>query len=90
MAINRAKDLDWNSKGYAIAKVMSISTAFEEKNADPRVIAKQTGFKDYKGMVYSMKNKGYEWNAYKNNYIKAMDQFEEFIKNSPQIFSFMI
>ena len=65
---------------------MSGITAFEETNADPMLIAKQEGFKDHKEMAEYMANKGYEWNAYKNNYVKAIGKVEEktadtFLKN---------
>lgn len=76
-AINRARGLDKDPKSYAPTKVVSIITAFEEENADPKVIAKQAGFKDHREMAEYMKNKGYEWNAYKNNYLKAVGRVDE-------------
>lgn len=76
-AINRVSDLDRDPKSYAPTKVVSIISAFENENADPRVIAKQEGFKDHRDMAEYMKNKGYEWNAYKNNYVKAVGKVDE-------------
>jgi hypothetical protein len=76
-AINRVSDLKIDPKSYAPTKVVSIISAFENENADPKVIAKQAGFKDHKEMAEYMKNKGYEWNAYKNNYLKAVGKVEE-------------
>ena len=76
-AINRVSDFKIDPKSYAPTKVVSIISAFENENADPKVIAKQAGFKDHKEMAEYMKNKGYEWNAYKNNYLKAVGKVEE-------------
>lgn len=76
-AINRISDLKIDPKSYAPTKVVSIISGFENENADPMVIAKQAGFKDHKEMAEYMKNKGYEWNAYKNNYIKTVGRVEE-------------
>ena len=76
-AINRVRDFKIDPKSYAPTKVVSIISAFENENADPKVIAKQAGFKDHKEMAEYMKNKGYEWNAYKNNYLKAVGKVEE-------------
>ncbi len=83
-AINRVRDLDRDPKSYAPAKVVSIITAFEEENADPKVIARQAGFKDHKEMAEYMKNKGYEWNAYKDNYIKAVGRMDEKEEELPE------
>mgnify|MGYP000852391306 FL=1 len=74
---NKAHKLDRDPKSYAPTKVVSIITAFEEANADPMLIAKQEGFKDHKEMAEYMANKGYEWNAYKNNYVKTIGKVEE-------------
>jgi hypothetical protein len=74
---NRVDKLNRDPKSYAPTKVVSIITAFEEANADPMLIAKQEGFKDHKEMAEYMTNKGYEWNAYKNNYVKAIGKVEE-------------
>ena len=76
---NKANKLDKDPKSYAPTKVVSIITAFEEANPDPRVISKQEGFKDHKEMAEYMTTKGYEWNAYKNNYIKTIGKVEETI-----------
>nr|DAL96932.1 MAG TPA: hypothetical protein [Caudoviricetes sp.] len=76
-AINRVSELDRDPKSYAPTKVVRIISAFEEENADPKVIAKQAGFKDHREMAEYMKNKGYEWNAYKNNYLKAVGRVDE-------------
>ena len=40
---------------------------------DPKVIARQEGFKDHREMAEYMKIKGYEWNVYKNNYVKIVE-----------------
>lgn len=64
-------------KSYAPNKVVSIITAFEEEGIDPKVVAKQEGFKDHKEMAEYMKNKGYEWNVYKNNYVKMVGRVVE-------------
>lgn len=64
-------------KSYAPIKVVSIITAFEEPDADPRLIAKQAGFKDHKDMAEYMTGKGYEWNVHKNNYIKTVGEINK-------------
>lgn len=74
---NKADKLNKDPKSYAPTKVVSIITAFEKGNADPRLIAKNEGFRDHKEMAEYMTNKGYEWNAYKNNYIKTIGKVEE-------------
>jgi hypothetical protein len=74
---NKTHKLDRDPKSYAPTKVVSIITAFEEANPDPRLIAKQEGFRDHKEMAEYMTTKGYEWNAYKNNYLKAVGKVEE-------------
>jgi hypothetical protein len=83
-AINRVSDLKIDPKSYAPTKVVSIISAFENENADPKVIAKQAGFKDHKEMAEYMKNKGYEWNAYKNNYLKAVGKVEDEKEELPE------
>ena len=74
---NKTHKLDRDPKSYAPTRVVSIITAFEEANPDPRLIAKQEGFRDHKEMAGYMTTKGYEWNAYKNNYVKAIGRVEE-------------
>ena len=64
-------------KSYAPTKVASIIAAFEEEGMDPKVIAKQEGFKDHREMAEYMKIKGYEWNVYKNNYVKIVGRIVE-------------
>lgn len=76
---NKANKLDRDPKSCAPSKVVNIITAFEEEAADPRLIAKKEGFRDHKEMAEYMTNKGYEWNAYKNNYIKTVGKVEETI-----------
>jgi hypothetical protein len=76
-AYTRVEKLTPDPKSYAPGKVVSIITAFEEEDIDPRVVAKQEGFKDHKEMAEYMKNKGYEWNVYKNNYIKMVGKVED-------------
>lgn len=63
-------------KSYAPSKVVSIIAAFEEEGVDPKVVAKQEGFKDHKEMAEYMKTKGYEWNVHKNNYVKMVGRIE--------------
>ena len=41
------------------------------------MIAKQEGFKDHKEMAEYMAKRGYEWNAYKGNYVKTIGKVEE-------------
>lgn len=73
----KVENLARDPKSYAPTKVVNIITAFETENPDPKIIAKQAGFKDHKEMAEYMKNKGYEWNAYKKNYIKSVGKIEE-------------
>lgn len=75
--INNANKLNRDPKSYAPSKVVNIITAFEEEAADPKLIAKKEGFRDHKEMAEYMTNKGYEWNAYKSNYIKTVGKVEE-------------
>ena len=74
---NTTHKLDRDPKSYAPTKVVSIITAFEEANPDPRLISKKEGFRDHKEMAEYMTTKGYEWNAYKNNYVKTIGKVEE-------------
>jgi hypothetical protein len=74
---NRVQSLARDPKSYAPTKVVIIITAFEADNPDPKVIAKQAGFKDHREMAEYMKHKGFEWNAYKNNYLKAVGRIDE-------------
>lgn len=74
---NKAHKLRVDPKSYAPTKVVSIITAFEEANPDPRLIAKQEGFKDHKEMAEYMATKGYEWNASRSNYLKSVGKVEE-------------
>jgi hypothetical protein len=64
-------------KSYAPSKVVSIISAFEEEDTDPKVVAKKEGFKDHLEMAEYMKAKGYEWNIYKNNYVKTVGRIED-------------
>lgn len=41
------------------------------------MVAKQEGFKDHKEMAEYMKAKGYEWNVYRNNYVKMVGKLED-------------
>ena len=68
---------DKDPKNYAPVKVVSIITAFEEVDVDPKTIAKKEGFKDHKEMAEYMANKGFEWNVYKNNYLKIVGKIVE-------------
>lgn len=76
-AATKVESVMKDPKSYAPIKVVSIITAFEEANADPRLIAKQAGFKDHKEMAEYMTGKGYEWNVHKNNYIKIVGEMNE-------------
>lgn len=77
-AHTRVEKLNRDPKSYAPGKVVSIIAAFEEgEDVDPRVVAKQEGFKDHKEMAEYMKNKGYEWNVYKNNYVKMVGKVKD-------------
>lgn len=69
--------LERDPKNYAPSKIVSIITAFESEEADPKLIAKKEGFKDHKEMADYMKLKGYEWNVYKNNYLKMVGKIED-------------
>lgn len=77
---DRIDKLDRDPKNYAPSKVVNIITAFDEADADPMFIAKKEGFKDHKKMAEYMANKGYEWNIYKNNYIKIVGKVKEKIE----------
>ncbi|SPF51898.1 conserved hypothetical protein [Candidatus Desulfosporosinus infrequens] len=79
----RVEKLNRDPKNYAPAKVVSIITAFEEADMDPMLVAKQEGFIDHKEMAEYMKNKSYEWNAYKNNYVKTVGKVED-VADRPQ------
>jgi len=50
-ANKRVDKYNKDPKNYAPAKVVSIITAFEEENTDPKLVAKQEGFKDHKEMA---------------------------------------
>lgn len=58
-------------------KVLKIIDAFGVANPDPKEIAEREGFADHREMAEFMKAKGYEWNVYKNNYIKITGFVEE-------------
>lgn len=86
-AATKVNSIMKDPKNYAPVKVVSIITAFEEPNADPRLIAKQAGFKDHKAMADYMKEKGYEWNVYKNNYVKIVGELNEEEEEIPEAFT---
>ncbi len=73
----RVEKMKKDLKSYAPAKVVSIITAFEDEGVDPKAVAKQAGFNDHKEMAEYMKAKGYEWNVYKNNYVKVVGRVED-------------
>ena len=79
----RVEKMKKDPKSYAPSKVVSIITAFEEEDVDPKVVAKQAGFNDHKKMAEYMKAKGYEWNVYKNNYVKTVGKVEETVTEEP-------
>lgn len=74
--------LSKDPKSYAPTKIVSIITAFEEAGADPKLIAKKEGFRDHKEMAEYMTNKGHEWNAHHNNYVKTIGKVEETIEEA--------
>ncbi|KUO73683.1 MAG: hypothetical protein APF81_01895 [Desulfosporosinus sp. BRH_c37] len=76
-ANRRVEKLNKDPKNYAPAKVVSIITAFEAEDIDPKLVAKQEGFKDHIEMAEYMKNKGFEWNVYRNNYVKVVGKVDE-------------
>lgn len=87
-ATTKVESIMSDPKSYAPIKVVSIITAFEEPNADPKLIAKQAGFKDHKDMAEYMTGKGYEWNVHKNNYIKTVGEMnEEEESKTPEAFT---
>lgn len=75
--INAAEKLNFDPKSYAPIKVVNIITAFDDVNADPLIISQNEGFKNHKEMAEYMNNKGYEWNAYRNNYVKIVGKVDE-------------
>jgi hypothetical protein len=58
-------------------RVLKIIDAFDVDNPDPKAIAEREGFADHRDMAEFMKAKGYEWNVYRNNYIKITGFKEE-------------
>ena len=76
-SLPKTEKLDRDPKNYAPAKIVSIITGFEAEQADPKDIAKQEGFKDHIEMAEYMKKKGYEWNVYRNNYLKIVGKIED-------------
>ncbi len=58
-------------------KVLRVIDAFNQENPDPKGIAQKEGFKDHREMAEYMKTKGFEWNVYKNNYVKIVGFKEE-------------
>ena len=66
-----------NPRNFAPTKVVNIIDAFENENVDPKEIAKKEGFKDHKELAKYMKMKGYEWNSYRNNYLKIVGDSNE-------------
>ncbi|MGB4658021.1 MAG: hypothetical protein WBI07_02435 [Mobilitalea sp.] len=73
----KVEKLDKDPKNYAPVKIVSIITAFEKEDVDPREVAKREGFKDHIELAEYMTNKGYEWNVYKNNYLKTVGKIVE-------------
>ncbi len=52
--VNIVNGWDLDPKNYAPSKIVSVITAFEEDNADPRLIAGNEGFKNHKEMAEYM------------------------------------
>lgn len=61
------------------AKIAKIITLYDDINADPKQIAKQTGFGDHIQMANYMSSKGYLWSNEVNNYVKAADPNREIV-----------
>ena len=76
-AENRFKKDKEAYRNSAPNKVLKIIDAFGVANPDPKEIAEREGFADHREMAEFMKAKGYEWNVYKNNYIKITGFVEE-------------
>lgn len=76
-AENRFKRDKEAFRNAAPNKVLKIIDAFSMENPDPKEIAEREGFADHREMAEFMKAKGYEWNVYKNNYIKITGFVEE-------------
>jgi len=57
--------------------VLRIIDAFDGENPDPKGIAQKEGFENHREMAEYMKTKGFEWNVYKNNYVKIVGFQEE-------------
>lgn len=55
----------------ATEKVMKIIRLFKEDEADPRNVAKLTGFKDHLEMASYMSAKGFVWSCDSGNYVKS-------------------
>lgn len=51
-------------------KVSMIISKFNQKNAEPRDIARETGFKDHREMASYMAARGYTWSNEVKNYVK--------------------
>ena len=76
-AENRFKRDKEAFRNAAPNKVLKIIDAFNVENPDPKDIAEREGFADHREMAEFMKAKGYEWNVYKNNYVKITGFVEE-------------
>jgi hypothetical protein len=76
-AQTRLEKLRKAPKTCAPAKVLSVMAAFEVEKADPKVIAQQEGFENHKDMAEYMTSKGYEWNVYRNNYVRVVGKSKE-------------
>lgn len=70
----RVEKLSQDPKSYAPTRVVEVMKAFEDETADPQLVAKQAELKSHREMAEFMKKKGYEWNAYKNNYVKIVGE----------------
>ena len=76
-AQNRDKKDKKAYKHSAPDKVLRIIDAFDGENPDPKGIAQKEGFENHREMAEYMKTKGFEWNVYKNNYVKIVGFQEE-------------
>ncbi len=75
--LDRDKETRDSYRSHAPEKASRIIDAFNGKNPDPKEIAIKEGFKDHREMAEYMKTKGFEWNVYRENYIRIVGFKEE-------------
>lgn len=69
---NRVDEMLDRANLGAPGKVSNVMRLFDKDGSDPKMIAKQSGFKDHKEMADYMKSKGYTWSSEKENYVKEV------------------